>query len=100
MTENEIAELFRRDGKEFRSIRLSTDSDGAIRLECQDTGPIVRESWGEDEYEFWVTVPNRALAKLAFALLREKYMGQDGSVDELRLFCEKERIEHEFRNWV
>src|ERR1700674_3197485 len=100
MTEIESTELFQQDGKEFRSIRLSIDNDGAIRLECQDMGPIVRESWDEDEYEFWITVPNRALAKLAFVLLREKYMGRDGSVDELRSFCEKERIEHKFMNWV
>ncbi len=100
MIKTETIELFRQDGKESRSIRLSINNDGTIRLECQDMGPTVRKVWDEDEYEFSVTVPSRALGKLAFALLCEKYIGQNGSVDDLRSFCEKKQVEHEFMTWT
>jgi hypothetical protein len=100
MSEDYFAEIFRQEGDEFRSIRLSVHGDGATRLEAQDMGKLTKEIWGDDDYEFWVDVPARALAKLVFALMLEKYSGRNGSVDEFRAFCEREGIEHEWDSWV
>ena len=63
-------------------------------------GGITEEVWGDDDCEFWVTAPAPALRKLAFALLREKYAGRSGAVDEFHAFCEKEMIEHAWDNWT
>ena len=62
-------------------------------------GKVVEEIWGDDDYEFWVQIPATALHKPVFALLREKYSGRDGSVDEFRTFCTKEEIEHRW-DWT
>ena len=43
--------------------------------------------------EYHVNVPAAAVPKLVFALLREKYLGRSGAVQEFREFCEKEGIE-------
>jgi hypothetical protein len=93
-------EIARQEGKNFRSVRLSLEDDGAIKMDTQDMGATTTEIWGEDEYEFWVRVAPEALPKLAFELLREKFAGQTGAVDALREWCKAHGIEHEFGSWV
>jgi hypothetical protein len=100
MSETYSAETYRQEGTEFRSVRLSVRADGSVCLQAQDMGKLTEEIWGDKDYEFWVDVPAMALAKLAFALMREKYSNRSGAVDEFRAFCEKEGIEHKWANWV
>ncbi len=96
MTETYSTELHRQEGDPFRSVRLSINADGSVRLDAQ----AVEEVWGDSDYEFWVDVPAKALRKLLFALLREKYAGREGAVDEFRAFCKREAIEHEWDSYV
>jgi hypothetical protein len=84
----------------FRSVRLSVNADGSVRLDAQDMGKSVEDVLGADEYEFWMDVPAAALRKLVFALLREKYLGQSRAVDEFRAFCKKAEVEHEWDSWI
>lgn len=100
MTETYSTELYRQEGDAFRSIRLSVNADGSLRLDAQDMGTAVQEIWGDDDYEFWVDVPAKALRKLVFALLVEKYLGRSGAVDEFCAFCKKAEIEHEWDSWT
>ena len=100
MAEPCSAELYRQEGDPFRSVRLSVNADGSVRVDAQDMGTVVENVWGESDYEFWVDVPATALPKLVFALLREKYAGRSGAVDELRAFCKREGIEHEWQSWA
>jgi len=100
MTETYSTELYRQEGDNFRSVRLSVTADGSVRLDAQDMGKFVEEVWGDSDYEFGVDVPATALRKLAFSLLREKYAGQSGAVDEFCAFCKREDIEHEWDSYV
>jgi len=100
MTEIYSTELYRQEGDAFRSVRLSVNADGSVRLDAQDMGNAVQEVWGDGDYEFWVDVPATALRKLVFALLSEKYLGRIRAVDEFRAFCKKAEIEHEWDSWV
>jgi hypothetical protein len=100
VTEIYSTELYRQEGDNFRSVRLSVNADGSIKLDAQDMGKLVKEIWGDDDYEFWVNVPATALPKLVFVLLREKYSGRDKAVDEFRAFCKREEIEHAWDSWV
>jgi len=95
-----VIEIARQEGTEFRSVRLSVEEDGAIKMDAQDIGPTVTQIWGEDEYEFWVRVPSASVSKLAFELLREKFMGQLGAVDAFRDWCKAHGVEHEFGSWI
>jgi hypothetical protein len=67
MSENYSAEIFRQTGETFRSICLSVDPDGSVKLDAQDMGKLVQRVWGDDDYEFWVDVPASALPKLVFS---------------------------------
>ena len=100
MTETYSTQIYRQEGDSFRSVRLSVNADGSVRLDAQDMGKQVEEVWGDSDYEFWVDVPAAALHKLVFALLREKYSGRDGAVDEFTAFCKREDIQHEWGSYA
>jgi hypothetical protein len=100
MTEKYYTEIFRQEGDSFRSVRVTVEADGSVRLDAQDMGKQVEAVWGDSDYEFWVDVPATALRKLAFALLREKYAGRSKAVDEFRAFCKREDIEHEWGSYA
>jgi hypothetical protein len=100
MTEDCSAELFREEGDPFRSIRLCVHPDGSVKLDAQDMGKAVKEIWGDSDYEFWVDVPATAIHKLVFSLLREKYSGRSGAVDEFCAFCKSEGVEHQWQSWT
>ncbi len=98
MSETFSVELYRQEGDNFRSLRLSVNADGSVRLDAQDMSSFV--VWGDSDYEFWVDVPATALRKLTFTLLREKYAGRSGAVDKFSKFCKREGIEHEWDSYV
>jgi hypothetical protein len=100
MNETYSAELYRKEGAEFRSVRLTVKPDGSVLLDAQDMGKSVEEIWGDTDYEFWVDVPATAIRKLVFALLRDRYAGRSGAVDEFNKFCKTEGIDHEWGNWA
>jgi len=93
-------EIARRDGTEFRSIILDLRPDGSLSVSGHDRGPYVEKWWGDADYEFWVDIPAEAVARLAFALLEEKYRDRLDAVDDLRDFLRAKRIPHEFDSWV
>src|SRR5665213_3536827 len=100
MAETYSSQIYRKEGDPFRTIRLSVNADGSAHLDAQDMGTSVQEVWGDSDYEFWVDVPATALRKLVFALLREKYVGRDGAVDEFAAFCKREDIQHEWGSYA
>jgi hypothetical protein len=93
-------EIARQEGAEFRSVRLTLEDEGSIKMDAQDIGPMVTAVWGDDDYEFWVRVAPTSLPKLAFELLREKFAGQLRAVDAFREWCKMHGVEHEFDSWV
>ncbi len=92
-------ELALQNDAEYRCVGLELDSSGAIEIHAHDIGPAVKQIWDHDDYEFSVTVPATAVARLAFELLKEKFAGNLRAVDALRSFCEERSIEHEFFSW-
>lgn len=96
--ENSI-ELARQDGTEYRSVRLSLAEGGAIKIDAHDMGPNVERFWDHEDYEYSVAVPASAVARLAVALLAEKFTGNLGAVDAFRSFCEMHAIAHKFDSW-
>ncbi len=93
-------EIFREEMPTFRSVRLGVSSECEVKLDTQDMGDAVSQAFGDDDYEFWVTVPPQATRKLLFTLLREKYAGRAKAVDEFRAFCNEHKIENEWQSWT
>jgi hypothetical protein len=95
-TEIELATI---DGPESRTVQLQLQADGGVRLHAYDRGATARPTFGRDEYEFWVTVPAEAVARLAFELLRDKFTGRLQAVTEFRDFCKSREIVNKFDTW-
>ena len=87
------------EGAESRTVQLQLQADGALRLHAYDHGATARLTFGRDEYEFWVTVPPDAVARLAFELLRDKFTGRLQAVTEFRDFCKSREIVNKFDTW-
>jgi hypothetical protein len=47
-------ELAKQVGTEYRSVRLSIGSNGAIRMDAHDMGPTIERVWDHEDYEFSV----------------------------------------------
>jgi hypothetical protein len=92
-----VSKIARQEGVEFRSVRHRLEDDGGIKMEAQAIGSTVAESWGNDEYEFWVHVPPASVSKL---LLREKFSGQLGPVDGFRDWCRAQDASTNSGSWV
>jgi len=95
-TEIEIAHA---EGAEARTVQLQLQADGAVRLHAYDKGATAKLTFGREEYEFWVTVPPDAVARLAFELLRDKYAGRLQAVTEFRDYCKSREIMNKFDTW-
>ena len=92
-------EIFRfQAAPESRSNHLSLLEDGSITMDTQDIGSTAEGMFGEREHEFSLTVPQAAMAELAFALLLERFRGQPNAVESLRDLCRRERIPHQFES--
>lgn len=83
-----------------RSITMSLDASGALKLEGQDVGPRVKEMLGDSDYEFALSLTPENAGALCFALLQEKLSGRVDAVDALRELCKENGIESEFWNWM
>jgi hypothetical protein len=81
------------------STYLTLKSDGGIKLDTEDSGEVVTECWGKDDYEYWVDVPRAAVGKLAYELLADRYAGDPDAVGKFRTFCEEHGVRHEFWTW-
>jgi hypothetical protein len=92
-------QLAKQDDTEYRAVRLNIGSDGTIRMDTHDMGPIVERVWDHEDYEFSVEVPPSAVGRLAFELLRDKFAGNLKGVSEFRNFCEEHGIMHTFDSW-
>lgn len=92
-------ELAHDDGDNKRSVTLF-DSDEGLRVHSSDLGPVVRSTFGAEEYEFWVDIARADLPALAAALLRERFAGDLRATDHLREFCETHGVPHRWSSWT
>ncbi len=100
MSDEVSEEIYRQEGESFRSIMVTLSPSGRLKLDAQDMGKFVEEYWGDSDYEFWITIPPEAAAKLAYVLLKKLYAGREQAVTELRELCAAENIPHENGSWA
>jgi hypothetical protein len=92
-------ELYRDEGKNFRSVLARIDSDHFC-IETQDMGPTTDEFWGDADYEFWTKVPKEAWGDLLMAIAKEFLVGDARATDRLRDIYRKHDVKHEWDRWV
>ena len=93
MTEIKKAQIALQDGVEYRSVDLALEANGSLDLSAQDVGPMVREYWGDSDYEYGIRIYVEDMSKFAFALIVEFCKADLDSVDRLRKIAEENDID-------
>ena len=82
------------------TVTLELLPDGGLQLFYYDIGEDSRRTFGDSDYEAWITVPPSELPKLALALLAEKYAGRHDARSDFATWCESKGIAHDGGTWA
>jgi len=95
------AELYRnRNAGGTTTIDLELKEDGALQLFYYDIGEAAQRSFGDSDYEAWANVPAPEVAKLAFALLADRWRGDPQALSAFRDFCGEHGVAVESGSWT
>jgi hypothetical protein len=97
----------------FSELRAGFDVEGNLHVDGQDIGSFVEEHFGRDEYEYYITVRQPQIARLAGALaeaLGEPSPGTDAippfvTASLKKIYSEPKAVLHftsstDFREWL
>ena len=84
------------------SLRAQINKDGGLQLEGQDLGKKVEQTWGEDEYEYWYTLPEDYKDTLLLLLIKDFFASEEGVTTEAKFkkYLEEHNLPCEFSNYV
>ena len=86
-------------GSDRVRIDVLVDAEtGDFVMEGADTGPTVERIFGDDDYEYWVTVPKEHKDQLLLYLVQEVFGGGTGTSAPTGWLKEK-GIPHEFYSY-
>lgn len=89
-------ELYRLDGPTRVRVVALIDDDGHLVIYGRDTGEAPRQAFGEDEYEYLLTVPADQQDRLLLLLLQHGFAGPT-AVSTFRAWLQEAGVEHEFQ---
>ena len=92
-------ELYRHEGKAFRSVRARVDDNG-FTIETQDLGEATKQFWGDSDYEYWTTVPREEWGNLLVAFAKEFFADDAKATDRLAEICRTHGVRHTWNSWV
>ena len=81
-------------------VTLELLPDGSLQLFYYDIGEDARRSFGDSDYEAWITIPASGIPKLALALLADKYAGRHDALSDFGKYCETRGIANEGGSWA
>lgn len=88
-------------GAPMRStVGASIAADGGLIVAGCDGGPVVREVWGDGDYEYALTVPAAEKDRLLLALLAHHYGGRRDAFAAIRSVLVQASIPHGFDSRV
>ena len=61
-------ELYAQDGESFSSIIAGIEGNGDLLISGHDMGKFTLEFWGEDEYEYWLSIRREYKTRVLEAL--------------------------------
>lgn len=79
-------------------LRVAPDT-GALLLEGQDLGATPKQSFGESEYEYFLTVNADQKDRLLLELLAEKLHGDETARTTLAAWLDSHGIPYELGSW-
>ncbi len=94
-------EIFREDGIEFTSIRTNFGADGTLSINGQDMGPMVEQFWGDDDYEYFLSIPKKSIEMFLLHLMKLAFNTEKKiTFGDCKKILEVNKIEHTFNWWA
>ena len=78
------------------SLVARIDDEGNLVLEGYDTGELVREWWGDSDYEYWLKVADDDKDTVLLWLIKERF--KDDS--EFKEWLNSKGIPNQFQSWT
>ncbi len=72
------------------------DDKGKLVLEGYDAGETSKKFWGDEDYEYWLTVDKQYKDSILLLLIKEKFT----SDSKFKQWLEEKGIPSEFYSWV
>jgi hypothetical protein len=92
-------QLFEEHGPTSRFIHVRIEDNGNLVIEGQDVGEAPTKWFGDDDYEFWVTVKAADKDRLILALIQNQFGGRFSAVDDFREFLREKGIPFGWMVW-
>lgn len=92
--------LYRQQGKTVIHIEARITDTGAVAVSGHDIGAAPQDWWGDEDYEYGVTIPADHKDSLLLALLEQLYTGNPHTVEDLKQWLAQKGIPHTFQTWV
>ena len=94
------SEFETRDGKIYHSVHVDWDDKGNLHFMEHDLGEGVKGFWGEDEYEYFFTIPEKEVARFTIgSFLTSFNLGQKVTVGDLKTMCDEMKIKYLVNSW-
>jgi hypothetical protein len=88
-------------GKINHNVHCDWDDQGNLHFCEHDLGDGVKEFWGTDEYEYFMMIPQRHVAKFILCSFWKGFTFEERfTVKELRELCDKYEIEYQTDFWM
>jgi len=93
-------EIYRREGEAFSSIRAAFDATGNLKIDGQDMGPLVEQFFGDDDFEYYLTIPKKELENFTLEVLKKTFnQTKPLSFYDLKDMCKDAGIKHHYDWW-
>lgn len=100
MHERVAVTLFKREAPMRSHVQAVIEPDGGVTIDAVDGGPLVRETWGDDDYEYALRIPAAQKDRLLLALLERHYGGRASAFAEIRAALDRHAVPYGFDSWV
>ena len=87
-------------GKINHSVNAKFDEHGNLNFTEHDMGDGVTEFWGRDEYEYFLMIPEKEVARFTIgSFLTSFNLGQKVTVGDLKTMCDEMKIKYLVNSW-
>ena len=95
-----MANLWFRDGARYARVDVRATACGGLVVTRHNMGAGLRDAWGQDDHEASLELSAEATARLAEALLAERFGGRADALEALKDFCEAHAVAARHGIWT
>lgn len=83
-----------------RFVDVHIGREGELIVSGCDVGDLPMEVWGDEDYEFWVSVPEEQKDWVLLYLLQQRFGGDDKAVSSFKEWLKERGIPFQFNTYI